>query len=47
VRAELGITMAHLLGAFQHDSKVDRLVREIEQLSEEEKKELLSCILEA
>jgi hypothetical protein len=40
VRQELGITTAHLLGTFQHESKVDRLVREIEQLSEEEKREL-------
>jgi L-arabinose isomerase len=37
VRQELGITTAHLLGTFVQESKVDRLVREIEQLSEEEK----------
>ncbi|MCK7634445.1 hypothetical protein M0D74_10555 [Shewanella putrefaciens] len=41
VRAELGITTAHLLGTFVQESKVDKLVREIEQLSLEERKELL------
>lgn len=40
VRAELGITTAHLLGTFQHESKVDKLMREIGQLSEDEKTEL-------
>jgi len=41
VRAELGITTAQLLGTDVQESKVDRLVKEIEQLSEEERRELL------
>ncbi len=41
-RAELGITTAHLLGTFEQESNVDRLVREIERLSESEKRELLN-----
>lgn len=44
VRAELGITTAQLLGTDVQESKVDRLVREIEQLSEEERRELLTRI---
>jgi hypothetical protein len=40
ISAELGITTAHLLGTFQGESKVDRLVKEIEQLSEDERREL-------
>jgi hypothetical protein len=40
VRQELGITTAHLLGTFQHESKVDRIIKVIEQLSEDEKREL-------
>jgi hypothetical protein len=42
VRAELGITKAHLLETFQHESKVERLIRDIGQLSDEEKKELFN-----
>lgn len=42
VRAELGITTAQLLGTGLQESKVDKLVREIEQLSEEERSELLN-----
>ncbi|WP_119969013.1 tyrosine-type recombinase/integrase [Shewanella japonica] len=45
VREELGITTAHLLGTFEQESNVDRLVREIEQLSQEEKRELLNRII--
>jgi hypothetical protein len=41
VRAELGITTAQLLGTDVQVSKVDRLLKEIEQLSEEEMRELL------
>jgi hypothetical protein len=37
-RQELGINIAYLLDTFKHESKVDRLVREIEQLSEDEKR---------
>ncbi|MDD8058644.1 tyrosine-type recombinase/integrase [Shewanella metallivivens] len=44
VRAELGITTAHLLGTFQHESNVDRLVREIKLLSNEEQQELLRLL---
>ncbi|NKF50192.1 site-specific integrase [Shewanella sp. WXL01] len=44
VRQELGITTAHLLGTFVHGSKVDRLVREIEQLGEDERKELFQKV---
>jgi hypothetical protein len=40
----LGITTAHLLGTFQQESKVDRLVREIEQLGEDERKELFQKV---
>lgn len=40
VRAELGITTAQLLGTYVQESRVDKLVREIEQLSEEERREL-------
>ncbi|AZG37012.1 tyrosine-type recombinase/integrase [Shewanella psychromarinicola] len=42
VRAELGITTAQLLGTDMQESKVDRLVKEVEQLSEEERRELLT-----
>ncbi|QUN06817.1 tyrosine-type recombinase/integrase [Shewanella yunxiaonensis] len=42
VRRELGITTAQLLGTAQHESKVDRLVREIESLTTDEKMELFS-----
>ena len=41
VRSELGITTAHWLGIVQDESKVDRLVGEIKQLSDEERRELL------
>ncbi|WP_394229102.1 tyrosine-type recombinase/integrase [Shewanella colwelliana] len=41
VRAELGITTAQLLGTDIQESKMDKLVKEIEQLSEEERRELL------
>ena len=44
VRAELSITTAQLLGTDVQESKVDRLVKEIEQLSEEERRELLRKI---
>jgi hypothetical protein len=44
VRAELGLTTAHLLGTFVQESNVDRLVREIEQLSEEEKRALIKRV---
>jgi hypothetical protein len=40
MRVELVITTAHLLGAFQHASKVDKLVSVIEQLSKKERKKL-------
>ncbi|WP_283104988.1 tyrosine-type recombinase/integrase [Shewanella dokdonensis] len=40
VRHELGITTAQLLGAAQHESKVDRLVREVNLLSKCERVEL-------
>ncbi|MCU8072580.1 hypothetical protein [Shewanella sp. SM32] len=40
VRAELGITTAHLLGTFVQESKVDRLMKEIEKLSQKEVREL-------
>jgi hypothetical protein len=40
VRAELGITAANLLGTDVQESKVDRLVRVIEQLSEMDRREL-------
>jgi DNA-directed RNA polymerase specialized sigma24 family protein len=41
VRAELGNTTAHLLGTYEQESKVDRLVREIGELSPDERRELL------
>ncbi|MCS6118647.1 tyrosine-type recombinase/integrase [Shewanella baltica] len=44
VRAELGITTAHLLGTYVQESRVDRLVRDIKQLSSDEKRELFSMI---
>jgi hypothetical protein len=44
VRAELGITTAQLLGTDIQESKVDRLVKEIEQLSEEERRELFERV---
>jgi hypothetical protein len=44
VRAESGITTAHLLGTFMQESKVDRLVREIELLGEDERKELFQKV---
>ncbi|WP_299569730.1 site-specific integrase [uncultured Shewanella sp.] len=44
VRAELGITTAHLMGTFKQESNVDRLMREIEQLSAEERRELLNRV---
>ncbi|MEZ9821066.1 integrase, partial [Shewanella sp. 10N.286.45.A1] len=40
VRAELGITTAQLLGTDVQESKVDRLVKQIEQLSDVERREL-------
>jgi hypothetical protein len=45
VRQELGITTAHLLGTFQHEPNVDRLVREIKQLSTEERRELFGRLI--
>jgi hypothetical protein len=42
VWAELGITTTHLLGTFVQKFKVDRLVKGIKQLSEAERRELLS-----
>ena len=45
VRAELSITTAQLLGTNVQESKVDKLVREIEQLSEDERRELLNKLL--
>lgn len=44
VRAELGITTAQLLGMDVQETRVDKLVKEIEQLSEEERRELLGLI---
>ncbi|GGI72062.1 integrase [Shewanella hanedai] len=44
VRAELGITTAELMGLNLEESKVDKLVKEIQQLSEEERRELLGRI---
>lgn len=46
VRAELGITTAALLGRSSNasESRVERLVREIEQLSPEERRELMERI---
>ena len=44
VRAELGITTAQLLGTDMQESKVDKLAKEINQLSEEERRELLGRI---
>jgi len=44
VRAELGITTAQLLGTDVQESKVDKLVKEIEQLSKEERRELFSHV---
>lgn len=46
VRAELGITTAQLLGTYEQESKVDRLVKEIEQLSEDERRELFEHFVE-
>jgi hypothetical protein len=46
VRVELDITTAQLLGTDVQESKVDRLVKEIQQLSVEERRELLSrCLI--
>ena len=45
VRAELGITTAELMGLNVIESKVDKLVKEIQQLSEEERRELLDRVL--
>ncbi len=42
VRAELGITTAHLLGTFVQESRVDKLAREISTLTASERKELLA-----
>ena len=44
VRAELGITTAELMGVNVQMSKVDRLVKEVEQLSREERRELLGRV---
>ncbi|WP_299791449.1 site-specific integrase [uncultured Shewanella sp.] len=44
VRTELGITTAQLLGTDIQESKVDKLVKEIEQLSGEERSELLRIL---
>ena len=46
VRAELSITTAQLLGTDVQESKVDRLVKEIEQLSEVERRELYNKVIE-
>jgi len=44
VRAELGITTAQLLGTYVQESRVVRLVREIKQLSSDERRELCSML---
>lgn len=44
IRKELGMTAALLLGSDMKESKVDRLVKEIKQLSEEERRELLEKV---
>ncbi|MEC4726552.1 site-specific integrase [Shewanella sp. D64] len=44
VRAELGITTAELMGLNVVESKVDKLVKEIQQLSGEERRELMIII---
>jgi hypothetical protein len=44
VRAELGITPAQLLGTDVQESKVDRLVKEIEQLSKNERRVLFGML---
>jgi hypothetical protein len=45
VRAELGITTAQLLGTDVQESKVDKLVKEIKQLSEEERRDLFDRVI--
>ncbi len=44
VRAELGITTAELMGTNVEEFRVDRLVKEIKQLSDEEKRELIGRV---
>jgi isopropylmalate/homocitrate/citramalate synthase len=43
-RAELGITTAELMGLNVVESKVDKLVKEIQQLSDEDRRELFDRV---
>jgi hypothetical protein len=45
VKQELGITTTHLLGTFEHESEVDKLVSEIKSLSIIDRQQLLKMIM--
>lgn len=44
VRRELGITTAHILGAYLPESRLDLLIKEIKSLSLEERQKLIYVI---